>query len=99
MVKKTTRKRSVVAILVIAACAAMTAVAITQAEWEADHSLIPVPSESSVFYVVSPTAYAGAQTVDAVMSGYDTTSAERIYDFQFGTDLKTYICGATLIIR
>ena len=99
MVKKTTRKRSVVAILVIAACVAMTAVAITQAEWEADHSLIPVPSESSVFYVVSPTAYAGAQTVDAVMSGYDATPAERIYDFPFGTDLKTYNIGSMFIVR
>ncbi len=83
----------------LVSCVAMTAIAITQAEWEADHSLIPTPSATSSFYVVSPVAYSGAQSVDAVMSGYDATSAERIYDFPFGTDLKTYICGATLIIR
>jgi len=98
MLKRTT-KRSVIAMLALAACAAMTAVAITRAEWEADPSLIPTPNASSAFYVVSPTAYAGAQTVDAVMSGYDTTPAERIYDLPFETDLRTYLCGSTFVIR
>ena len=99
MVKQTTCKRSVIAMLALATCAAMTSVAITQAEWEADHSLIPTPSASSAFYVVSPVAYGGAQSVDAVMSGYDATPAERIYDFPFGTDLKTYNIGSMLIVR
>lgn len=94
------RKPSI-AILALAAtaCAAITAAAITQAEWEADHSLIPSPSATSAFYVVSPAPYAGAQSADAVLSGYDTTPAERIYDFRFGTDLKTYNIGSTIIFR
>jgi len=94
------RKRTI-AILALAATAgaAITGAAITRAEWEADPSLIPTPNALSAFYVVSPTAYAGAQTVDAVMSGYDTTPAERIYDLPFETDLRTYLCGSTFVIR
>ena len=38
----------------IIALAALAANAITQAEWEADNSLIPSPSASSPFYVVAP---------------------------------------------
>jgi len=94
------RKRTIASLAAAAtACAAITATAITREEWEADHSLIPTPSSTSAFYVVSPTPYAGAQSVDAVMSGYDTMPAERIYDFPFGTDLKTYNTGATIIFR
>ena len=94
------RKPSI-AILALAATAgtAITAAAITHAEWEADHSLIPTPSATSAFYVVSPSPYGGAQSADAVLSGYDATPAERIYDFQFGTDLKTYNIGSMLIVR
>ena len=92
-------KRLCIAMGALVSCVAMTAVAITQAEWEADHSLIPTPSASSAFYVVSPAAYGGAQSVDAVMSGYDATPAERIYDFPFGTDLKTYNIGSMFIVR
>ena len=83
----------------VAIASALAVGAITQAEWEADHSLIPTPSATSAFYVVSPTPYGGAQSADAVLSGYDTTPAERIYDFRFGTDLKTYNIGSMLIVR
>ena len=83
----------------VAIASALAVGAITQAEWEADHSLIPTPSATSAFYVVSPTAPAGAQDVDAVIGGLDFTPAERTYDFRFGTDLKTYNIGSMFIVR
>ena len=86
-------------LLGVAFALALAGGAITKAEWEADHSLIPTPSATSAFYVVSPTALAGAQDVDAVVGGLDFTPAERTYDFPFGTNLKTYIPGAMVIIR
>ena len=92
-------KRLCIAMVALVSCVTMTAIAITQAEWEADHSLIPTPSASSAFYIVSPTAYAGAQSTDAVMVGYDATPAERVYDFSFGTDLKTYAPGMKFYFR
>ena len=48
--------------------AALPASAITQAEWEADPSLIPTPSASSVFYVVEPTALVGERTLAIVLN-------------------------------
>lgn len=80
-----------------AALAAMTAAAITQAEWEADNSLIPTPSASSTFYVVAPTALAGDQIASAYASGLDSSPTEREYKFDFDTELTTR-CGATVIM-
>ena len=80
-----------------AALAAMTAAAITQAEWEADNSLIPTPSASSAYYVVAPTSLAGVQTANANASGLDSSPTEREYEFDFDTELTTR-CGATVIM-
>ena len=87
------------AVLAVAASAVIGAAAITQAEWEADHSLIPTPSSSSAFYVVSPTARTGMQSVDADMDGLDATPTERIYDFPFWTRLSTYRPGMICIFH
>ena len=87
------------AVLAVAASAVIGAAAITQAEWEADHSLIPTPSASSAFYVVSPTARIGEQTVTADTVGIDATCVEREYELSFNTALKTYPCGAIMVIR
>lgn len=97
--KPKVRNRVQMALFGVAIASAQSVGAITQAEWEADHSLIPTPSATSAFYVVSPTSYGGAQSADAVLSGYDTTPAERIYNIRFGTDLKTYNIGSTIVFR
>ena len=83
----------------IAAFAALAAKAITQAEWEADNSLIPTPSASSVFYVVEPTAFAGAQTVTEDAAGLDSTPTERIYDLDFETRFSTRPICTVLFLR
>ena len=83
----------------VAVSIATVAFAITQAEWEADNSLIPTPSESSWFYVVSPTPRTGAQSVDAAMDGIDATPTERIYDFPFWTRLSTFRPGMICIFQ
>lgn len=85
------------AIIAVATGATLPLGAITQAEWEADHSLIPTPSASSAFYVVAPTALAGVQIASAYASGLDSSPTEREYEFDFDTDLTTR-CGATVIM-
>ena len=87
------------AALAAAACAAIGAAAITQAEWEADHSLIPTPSASSSFYVISPTPRTGEHSEDADMDGLDATPTERTYDFPFWTRLSTYRPGMICIFQ
>ena len=79
--------------------AAFSASAITQAEWEADNSLIPTPSASSPFYVVAPKANTGEQTVSANVTGIDATPVERDYYFPFSTDLTSRKPGFVLIYR
>lgn len=74
-----------------------TAFAITQAEWEADPSLIPAPSASSAFYVVAPTALVGEQTVAADAVGIDATPVERVWSFGFATPLNTHKLGVLII--
>ena len=92
-------KVALVATTCAALSAAFSASAITKAEWEADHSLIPTPSSSSAFYVVSPTPRIGAQSVDADMDGLDATPTERIYDFPFETILSTCKPGFICVIK
>jgi hypothetical protein len=82
-----------------ALCAVMSASAITKEEWQGNPSLIPTPTSESAFYIAKGPVYAGGQSADAVMSGFDTVSAERIYDFSFETDFRTYLPGTMLIIR
>ena len=80
--------------------AAFSASAITQAEWEADNSLIPTPSALSPFYVTGtePTEPTGEQTVSANVTGIDATPVERDYYFPFSTDLTSRKPGAILIV-
>ena len=84
------------------ASAALTAVfsasAITQAEWEADNSLIPDPA-SGAFYCVTPTARDGEQTVSASSAGLDATPLERTYELPFSTALSTHAPGFLVIIQ
>ena len=89
---------ALVATAFAALTAAFSASAITQAEWEADNSLIPDPA-SGAFYVVSPAARTGEQTVDADMDGLDATPTERSYDFPFGTSLSTCKPGFIVVIK
>ena len=79
--------------------AAFDLTAVTQAEWEADNSLIPAPSGSSAFYVVSPTARDGEQTVSASSAGLDATPLERTYELPFSTALSTHAPGFLVIIQ
>ena len=78
---------------------ALSASAITQEEWEADHSLIPTPSASSPLYVVAPMPSTGAQTVDADMTGIDATPIERTWFFPFWTPLSTRKPGFIMIFN
>ena len=91
--------KSKVAHLLVIAAIAFSASAITQAEWEADNSLIPTPSASSPFYVVAPKANTGEQTVSANVTGIDATPVERDYFFQFSTDLTSRKPGFVMIYR
>ena len=80
--------------------AALPASAITQAEWEADNSLIPTPSASSVFYVVEPTALVGEQTVStSTMPEVDLTPVVRRSSNFFSTILRTVFTGLMLFVR
>jgi hypothetical protein len=93
--------RSKVALLLAVAAIAFSASAITQAEWEADHSLIPSPSASSEFYVsgTEPTGPIGEQTVEARMTGLDATPNVRVYEFPFQTWLRTFFRGLYIIVQ
>ena len=79
--------------------AALSASAITQEEWEADHTLIPAPSATSEFYVTAPTDSTGEQSVAVEMTGLDATPNVRVYEFQFQSWLRTVFRGLYFIIR
>ena len=81
------------------ALAALAAKAITQAEWEADHTLIPSPTAASAFYVVAPTAPAPDQKVESDTVGLDSTASKREYLFDFGTRLSTKPIATMLFLR
>ena len=87
------------AILAVATGATLPLGAITQAEWEADSSLIPAPGASSAFYVVAPTPGAGEQTETATATGLDSTPTEREYDFGFDTELSTHPAATVIMMR
>lgn len=87
------------AVLSVLCLASFSLPAITQAEWEADHSLIPTPSADSVFYVVAPTPCTGERTVSANVTGLDVTPTERDYYFPFDTELTSRTPGFVLICR
>ena len=81
--------------------AALAAKAITQAEWEADNSLIPTPSASSAF-IVSGTehaAFAGDQTETASATGFDSTLSKRTYEYDFETRLTTKPIATVMFLR
>ncbi len=83
------------------AFAALAAKAITQAEWEADNSLIPTPSASSAFIVAGTehAAFAGDQTETAAFAGLDSTLSKRVYEFDFETRLSTKPIATVLLVR
>ena len=83
----------------IIALAALAANAITQAEWEADNSLIPSPSASSPFYVVAPSAPAPEQRIVSDTLGFDSTFTKRKYGFDFETRLSTKPIATVLLLR
>ena len=88
------------AVLSVFCLASFSLFAITREEWEADHSLIPTPSASSVFYVAGtePAAPTGEQTVSANVTGLDVTPTERDYYFPFDTELTSRKPGIMLIV-
>ena len=97
-----TKTRQPLCIVHYALCiafAALAAKAITQAEWEADNSLIPTPSASSAFYVAAPSPLSGEQEIDALTTGLDATPTEREYVFAFATELNTHPRGTVLFLR
>ena len=90
-----------IASVALLCAAALSASAITQEEWEADHTLIPTPSATSVFYVTgtAPTDSTGEQSVSAEMTGLDATPNVRVYEFQFQSWLRTVFRGLYFILR
>ena len=88
-----------IASVALLCAAALSASAITQEEWEADHTLIPTPSATSEFYVTAPTDSTGEQSVSAEMTGLDATPNVRVYEFQFQSWLRTVFRGLYFILR
>ena len=90
-----------IASVALLCAAALSASAITQEEWEADHTLIPTPSATSEFYVTgtAPTDSTGEQSVVAEMTGLDATPNVRVYEFQFQSWLRTVFRGLYFILR
>lgn len=79
--------------------AALSALAITQAEWEADNSLLPTPSAGSPVYVTAPTAPAPVQDVTGYGIGLDTRALVHDYLVAFDTDVSTFPPGTIALFR
>lgn len=94
-----TKGRTAVLSFVAAFASVLSAVAITQEEYEADSKLIPSVSADSPFYVVEPTSRSGADYVDIAVNECDTAPVQQIADFGFDTDLRTYLPGSMFVIR
>lgn len=78
---------------------ALTAHAITEAEYNADPSLIPAATASSPFYIVAPATPSAEQGTDAYAMGLDSTPTEREYDFAFDTELTTHPAATVMYVR
>ena len=98
-----TRQRQTLCIMHCALCimafASTAAHAITEAEYNADPTLIPAASASSAFYVVAPTPCAGEQIKTTTATGLDSTPTEREYDFAFDTELTTLPAATVVYVR